>query len=388
MLRRIYLDNSATTQVDERVLEAMLPYMTEVYGNASSIHYYGQQARAAVEKARHQVAALVNARPAEIVFTSGGTESNNLAIRGLCLANQHYGKHIIISAIEHPAVNSVCDDLEKEGFETTRLPVYKNGIVRIDDLRDAVRDDTILVSVMTANNEIGTIQPVEEIGKFIKELKGGGRKIWFHTDAVQAVGKIPVDVEAFGCDLLSISGHKIHAPKGIGALLVRRGTRLRTQNVGGRQERGVRAGTEPVPSIVALGVAAEIAISGIEGAQNSLRSLRDELERQILESIPNSHINGDVKFRLPTITNISFEGIEGEALLIGLDMKGIAVSTGSACSSGTIEPSPVIKAIGATDSSARSAIRFSLGRFNSADDINEVLGALPLSIERLRQLSK
>ncbi len=388
MLRRVYLDNSATTQVDERVLDAMLPYMTEVYGNASSIHYFGQQARAAVEKARHQVAVLVNARPTEIVFTSGGTESNNLAIRGLCLANQHYGKHIIISAIEHPAVEAVCEDLEKEGFETTRLPVYENGIVRLDDLRNAVRDDTILVSVMTANNEIGTIQPVEEIGKFIKELKGTGKKIWFHSDAVQAAGKITVDVEAMGCDLLSISGHKIHAPKGIGALYVRRGTRLRSQNIGGRQERAIRAGTEAVPSIVALGIASALAKTEAFRIENSIRGLRDSLERQILEIVADSHVNGDLDQRLPNISNISFPGVEGEALLINLDMHGIAVSTGSACSSGSIEPSPVIKALGVSDPAARSAIRFSFGRDNSEEDVFQVLEVLPSSIEKLRSLAK
>lgn len=388
MFRRVYLDNSATTQVDERVLEAMLPYMTEVYGNASSIHYFGQQARSAVDRARHQVAESLNSRPNEVIFTSGGTESNNLAIRGICLANQHYGKHIIISAIEHPAVEAVCEDLEKDGFETTRLPVYENGIVRLDDLRNAVRDDTILVSVMTANNEIGTIQPVEEIGKFIKELKGGGKKIWYHTDAVQAAGKITVDVEAIGCDLLSISGHKIHAPKGIGALYVRRGTRLRSQNIGGRQERAIRAGTEAVPNIVALGIASELAKAEVFRVENNIRGLRDSLERQILEIVADSHVNGDLDQRLPNISNISFPGVEGEALLINLDMHGIAVSTGSACSNGSIEPSPVIKALGVSDSAARSAIRFSFGRNNSQEDVFRVLEVLPSSIEKLRDLAK
>lgn len=388
MFRRVYLDNSATTQVDERVLEAMLPYMTEVYGNASSIHYFGQQARSAVDRARHQVAESLNSRPNEVIFTSGGTESNNLAIRGICLANQHYGKHIIISAIEHPAVEAVCEDLEKDGFETTRLPVYENGIVRLDDLRNAVRDDTILVSVMTANNEIGTIQPVEEIGRFIKELKSGGKKIWYHTDAVQVAGKITVDVEAIGCDLLSISGHKIHAPKGIGALYVRRGTRLRSQNIGGRQERAIRAGTEAVPNIVALGIASELAKAEVFRVENNIRGLRDSLERQILEIVADSHVNGDLDQRLPNISNISFPGVEGEALLINLDMHGIAVSTGSACSNGSIEPSPVIKALGVSDSAARSAIRFSFGRNNSQEDVFRVLEVLPSSIEKLRDLAK
>ncbi|MGH7784827.1 MAG: cysteine desulfurase family protein, partial [Candidatus Binatia bacterium] len=240
MFRRVYLDNSATTPVDPRVVEAMMPYLTEVYGNASSIHYFGQQARAAVDKARHQVAGLINARPNEIIFTSGGTESNNLAVRGLVEANNKYGRHVITSAIEHSAVKNVCEDLEKLGYDVTYLPVYEDGIVRIDDVMAAVRDDTILISVMTANNEIGTIQPVGEIGRLVKKLRQDRRKIWFHTDAVQAAGKMAVDVEEIGCDLLSMSAHKIYAPKGIGALYVRRGTRLHAQNIGGRQERGVR----------------------------------------------------------------------------------------------------------------------------------------------------
>ena len=388
MFRRVYLDNSATTQVDPHVVEAMLPYLTENYGNASSIHYFGQQARSAVDKSRHQVAQLLNSRPNEVIFTSGGTESNNLAIRGLCFANQHYGKHIIISDIEHPAVDAVCEDLEKDGFETTRLPVYGNGIVRVDDLENALRDDTLLISVMAANNEIGTLQPIEEIGKLVRELRKNGRKIWFHTDAVQAAGKTVVDVEAIGCDLLSISGHKIHAPKGIGALYVRRGTRLRSQNIGGRQERAIRAGTESVPNIVALGTAAEIASNDIAIVDSDIRILRDSLEQQILEHVPESHTNGDTDLRLPNISNISFPGVEGEALLINLDMHGIAVSTGSACSSGSIEPSPVIKALGVSDTAARSAIRFSLGRFTRADDVSRVLEVLPSAVENIRSLSK
>jgi len=388
MFRRVYLDNSATTQVDERVLEAMLPFMTEIYGNASSIHYFGQQARSAVDKARHQVAELLNCRPNEVIFTSGGTESNNLAIRGLCLANKHYGDHIITSAIEHPAVDAVCTDLEKDGFQTSRLPVYENGVVRLEDVENAIRDNTILISVMAANNEIGTLQPIDEIGKLVKRLRSSGRKIWFHTDAVQAAGKSVVDVEAYGCDLLSISGHKIHAPKGIGALYVRRGTRLRTQSVGGRQERGIRGGTESVPNIVALGVASSIAARQIAGDLDEIRSLRDSLEQQILECVPGSHVNGGPDNRLPNISNISFPNVEGEALLINLDMHGIAVSTGSACSSGSIEPSPVIKALGVSDTDARSAIRFSFGRFNTNEDVSRVLEILPSAVENIRTLSK
>jgi cysteine desulfurase len=384
MLQRIYLDNSATTQPDPRVIEAMLPFLTEKFGNASSIHYFGQEARAAVDTARHQVAALINARPNEITFTSGGTESNNLAIRGLVEANEKYGRHIVTSAIEHSAVKNVCEDLEKRGYQVTYLPVYENGIIRIEDVKNAITDDTILISIMTANNEIGTIQPVEEIGKLVRELRTEGRKIWFHTDAVQAVGKIPVDVEAIGCDLLSISAHKIYAPKGIGALYVRRGVRLHPQNIGGHQERERRGGTESVAHIVAFGKACEIAKE--ENAAD-LAPLRDRLEDNIFERVKGSHPNGDRDSRLPNIANISFEGVEGEGLLINLDMQGVAVSTGSACSSGSLEPSPVIRALGRNDELARGAIRFSLGRFNSEQDIDRLLEVLPVSVEALRNLS-
>ena len=345
MLRRIYLDNSVTTPVDPGVVEAMLPYLTEKFGNASSIHFFGQETKAAVDKARHQVAALNNVRPNEVVFTSGGTEANNLAIRGLLEANNKYGRHIVASQIEHPAVKNVCEDLEKLGFEVTWLPVYENGIVRIEDVRAAIRDDTIAVSVMTANNEIGTLQPVAEIGLLVKELRSSGRKLWFHTDAVQAAGKIPVDVEAIGCDLLSLSAHKIHAPKGIGCLYVRRGfMRLHPQNIGGRQERERRGGTEPVSQIVAFGKASELAAERLETESERLRSLRDRFEQSVLERILDAVPNGDPGNRLPNISNISFRSIEGEGLLINLDMQGIAVSTGSACSSGSLEPSPVIRA--------------------------------------------
>jgi cysteine desulfurase len=406
MFRRIYLDNSATTAIDPEVLEAMMPYLTGKFGNASSIHYFGQETRSAVDKARHQVAALLNARPNEIIFTSGGTESNNLAIRGLIEArvssptvtesrvsnptvregpSPHV--HIITSAIEHPAVKEVCADLEKTGCEVTYLPVYENGLVKIEDVKNAVKENTVLISIMTANNEIGTLQPVQEIGKLVRELKGNGHKIWFHTDAVQAVGKMPVDVEEIGCDLLSISAHKIHAPKGIGSLYVRRGTRLHTQNIGGRQERGIRAGTEPVAQIVALGKAAELAGQRLTENAENLRLMRDDLEQRVFEKIEGSLLNGDRDNRLPNISNISFSGIEGEGLLINLDMQGIAVSTGSACSSGSLEPSPVIRALGRQEDLARGAIRFSLGRDNTPEDIDRLLEILPASVENLRRLA-
>ena len=387
MFRRVYLDNSATTPIDKKVFEAMIPFLTEKFGNASSIHFFGQEARAAIDKARHQVAELINARPAEIVFTSGGTESNNLAVRGLVEANDKYGKHIITSEIEHSAVKEVCLDLEKRGYEVTYLPVYEDGIVRLEDVKAAVRDETILISVMTANNEIGTIQPVEEIGRFVRQLKETGKKIWFHTDAVQAVGKMPVDVEEIGCDLLSISAHKIYAPKGTGALYVRRGVRLHKQNIGGHQERERRGGTENVPYIVAFGKACELAKQNLSEEAARLAQLRNKFESEVGEKISDLVFNGRREQRLPNISNISFRFIEGEGLLINLDMQGIAVSTGSACSSGSLEPSPIIRSLGRSDELARGSVRFSFGKENTAEDIEYLLEILPKAIENLRKLS-
>jgi cysteine desulfurase len=387
MFRRVYLDNSATTQTDPEVLETMLPYLTGKFGNASSIHFFGQEARSAIDRARHQVAKLINARPNEIVFTSGGTEANNLAIRGLVEANEKYGKHIIISAIEHSAVLNVAESLEKSGYLVSILPVYEDGIVRVEDVRRAIRDDTILVSIMTANNEIGTIQPIEAIGKLIKMERERGNKIWFHTDAVQAVGKIAVNVENMGCDLLSLSGHKIYAPKGIGALFVKRGVRLQPQNIGGHQERERRGGTESVPLIVALGKACELAEINLQTQQKHLVNLRDAFEKGVMDKMSDYILNGNRQNRLPNISNISFEKIEGEGLLINLDLQGIAVSTGSACSSGSLEPSPVIRALGRNDELARGAIRFSFGKDNSMDDIDYLLGILPKALANLRMLT-
>ncbi len=387
MFRRVYLDNSATTPVDGDVLAAMLPYLTEKFGNASSIHHFGQEAKSAVDKARHEVAGLVNARPNEIIFTCGGTEADNLGVRGLVEANRKYGSHIITSAIEHPAVKSSCEDLEKHGLEVTYLPVYEDGVIRVEDLKAAVRDETILISIMFANNEIGTIQPVHDIGRFVRELRAEGKKIWFHTDAVQAAGKIKVDVEEIGCDLLSLSAHKINAPKGVGALYMRRGVRVHSQNIGGRQERGVRGGTESVPLIVAFGAACEISGDRLETENQRLQGIRDRFENEVLEAIADSSVNGSKEHRLPNISNISFRGVEGEGLLINLDMQGIAVSTGSACSSGSLEPSPVIRALGKDDGLARGAIRFSFGRNNSVEDVDRVLEVLPPSVENLRRIS-
>ncbi|CAN5708206.1 cysteine desulfurase NifS [soil metagenome] len=387
MFRRVYLDNSATTPIDREVIDAMLPFLTEKFGNASSIHFFGQEARGAVDKARHQVAEIINARPNEIVFTSGGTEANNLAIRGLVEANEKYGKHIITSQIEHSAVKEVCQDMEKRGLKVTYLPVYEDGIVKIEDVKAAIREDTILISVMTANNEIGTIQPVEEIGKFVRRLREQGKKIWFHTDAVQAVGKIKVDVEEIGCDLLSISGHKLYAPKGIGALYVRRGVRLHAQNIGGHQERERRGGTESVPHIVAFGKACELAKINLAETASNLKNLRDKFENNVAERISDIEPNGNRENRLPNISNISFRSVEGEGLLINLDLQGVAVSTGSACSSGSLEPSPVIRALGRNDELARGAIRFSFGKDNTEDDVEYVLEVLPKAVENLRRLS-
>ncbi len=387
MFRRIYLDNSATTPVDREVIDAMIPFLTEKFGNASSIHFFGQEARAAIDKARHQVAEIIISRPNEIVFTSGGTEANNLAIRGLLEANGKYGKHVITSAIEHSAVKNVCEDLEKRGYEVTYLPVYADGIVKIKDVKNAIREDTVLISIMTANNEIGTIQPVEEIGQIVKKERESGNKIWFHTDAVQAIGKIPIDVEEIGCDLLSVSAHKLYAPKGVGALFVRRGVRLHSQNLGGHQERERRGGTESVAHIVAFGKACELAKNNLSETAKHLKNLRDKFENVVAETVSDVVFNGNRKKRLPSISNVSFRRVEGEGLLINLDLQGVAVSTGSACSSGSLEPSPVIRALGADDELARGAIRFSFGKDNLVEDVGYLLEVLPKAVENLRRLS-
>ncbi len=386
--RRVYLDHSATTPVDPRVVEAMLPYLTDRFGNASSVHSFGQEARGAVDHARRNVAAMIGARANEIVFLSGGTEANNLAIRGLCEAAASHGHHIVTSEIEHPSVRGVCEAMEKQGWEVTRLPVYENGIVKLEDVHEALRPDTVLISVMLANNEIGTIQPIAEIGQLVRsERAAGNRHLWFHTDAVQAAGRIPIAVESLGCDLLSLSAHKLYAPKGVGALFVRRSVRLVGQNVGGHQERERRAGTESVPSIVAFGAAAEIARLELDHHADHVRELRDKFEAGVTARIEDIVFNGDLNERLPHLSNISFRFIEGEGLLINLDLQGVAVSTGSACSSGTLEPSPVIRALGRNEELARGSIRFSFGKENADADVDYVLEVLQRAVANLRKLS-
>jgi cysteine desulfurase len=382
-IRRVYLDNSATTPVDSRVAAAMWRAVVETFGNASSVHGFGQQARAAVDRARREVAGLIGAKQNEIVFTSGGTEANNLAIRGLCEAAASRGGHVITSAIEHPSVAGVCKELEKRGWKVTRLPVYENGIVRVEDVEKAIRPDTVLITIMLANNEIGTMQPIREIGSMVREKKN----LWLHTDAVQAAGRLPLNVDELGCDLLTMSAHKLYAPKGIGALYVRRGVRLHGQNVGGHQERERRAGTENVPGIVAFGEAAKLALEELPQRSAHDRTLRDKFEAQVRSRIKDVVMNGDREQRLGHLSNISFRFIEGEGLLINLDLEGVAVSTGSACSSGTLEPSPVIRALGVNDELARGSIRFSFGKDNTEDDVDYTVEVLSQAVERLRALS-
>jgi cysteine desulfurase len=387
-LRKIYLDNSATTRADDEVVKAMLPYFTEAFGNASSTHQWGQRARQAVEDARHQIAGLLNAAPPEITFLSGGTEADNLAIKGIAEANKAKGRHIITSQIEHPAVLATCAHLEREGWQVTYLPVYREGVVRIAEVRSAVRDETVLITVMHANNEIGTIQPVKEIGALVKERREAGqRHLFLHTDAVQSVGKIPVDVKDLGVDLLAFSGHKIHGPKGIGVLYLRRGVRIASQMHGGHHERDRRGGTESVELIVGLGKAAELARLHLAERMEHTRRLRDYLEEELFQRIPDITRNGDRDRRVPNIANINFDHVEGEGLQISLDLKGVAVSTGSACSSGSTEPSHVLVAIGLSQDTGHGSLRFSFSKDNTNEDVDYVLETLPAIVAKLRKLS-
>lgn len=385
MPQRVYLDNNATTPVLPEVLEAMRPYFGERFGNASSIHHHGQETRAAVERARESVAALLGCRASEVVFTSGGTEGDNLAIFGLA----REGDHVITSTIEHHAVLNACKHLAKyretTGCEVTYIPVDGRGLVDPADVKRAIRPNTKLITIMLANNETGVVQPVAEIGKIAAEAD-----VYFHSDGVQAAGKIPIDVNEIGCDLLTISGHKLHGPQGVGALYVRKGTRLEPMLHGGSHERSRRAGTENVPGIVGLGKAAELARAGFERgddhADQKMAAARDHLERELLE-IEATGLNGEGAPRVPNTTNIYFDGIEGEALVIALDLKGLAVSTGAACSSGAIEPSHVLTAMGLRPDRARASIRFSLGKQNTPEDVDFALGLVPETVGRLRELS-
>lgn len=383
---RVYLDNSASTKLATEVLETMLPYFSEQFGNASSIHSFGQQAKAAMDNARQQVADLIGAQANEIVFLSGGTEADNLAIRGITSNYQGKGNHIITSQFEHPAVRNTCTALEKEGWRVTYLPIYENGLVKIEDVKAAITDETLLITIMHANNEVGTIQPIVQIGELVKEIRNQRKNIFFHTDAVQSVGKIAVNVKDLGVDLLSLSGHKIHGPKGIGALYLRKSVRINSQITGGRHERDRRAGTENVPAIVGLGCAAELARQHL-AEMEKISYLRDYLETEVSKLIPEIKFNGDTSSRLPNIANISFSYIEGEALLIALDLKGVAVSTGSACSSGSTEPSPVLMAMHLSKELVRGSIRFSLSRYTTKTEIDYVLSILPEVVTRLRRVS-
>ena len=381
MMDRIYLDHAATTPVSESVLEAMMPFFRENAGNASAIHGTGREARKAVEKARNQVADVLDAEPGEIIFTGGGSESDNLALKGTAFAMEQKGRHLITTAIEHPAVLNTCKWLEKHGFEVTYVMPDEKGRIDPEQIRRKIREDTVLVSVMAANNEIGTLEPVAEIGKITRE-KG----ILFHIDAVQAVGAVPVDVNQWKADLLSVSAHKFYGPKGIGALYVRKGTRIDPLICGGEQERGLRAGTENVPGIVGLGQAIREAAEKL--GQNAARTaiLRDRLAAGILSSVPDSFLNGSWEERLPNNCSIRFSGIDGEALLLRLDLAGIAASAGSACTAGSQEISHVLKAIGLSDEEAKSSLRLTTGEDNTEEEIDETVKTVKAIVEDLRSL--
>ena len=379
---RIYLDYNATTPVDPAVLDAMLPYFAENFGNASSIHSPGQRARGAVDGARASVAGFLGAKSSEIVFTSGGTESDNLALFGVVAASQDSRKHIITTAIEHHAVLNAAQALEKLGVEVTYIPVGREGTVDPDDIRRALKPETVLISVMHANNELGTIQPIEEIGRIAATAD-----VLFHCDAVQAAGKLPLDVNRLGVDLLSISAHKIYGPKGVGALYVRSGTPLEPQFYGGHHERDRRPGTENVPGIVGLGKAAELARKNLQADCARITTLRNRLEDALLAACGDARVNGNRAQRVWNTSNISFHAAGGEALVIALDLQGIACSTGAACSSGAVGPSHVLLAIGLSPDEARSSLRLSLGRMTTAEEIDQAIAAIPQSVERLRALS-
>ncbi|WP_206812671.1 cysteine desulfurase NifS [Paradesulfitobacterium ferrireducens] len=382
-MRRVYLDHSATTPVDPEVASLMMTYYTEKYGNPSSIHSFGQEVRNAVEQARHQVAALIGAKPDEITFTSGGTEADNMAILGVADAYRKKGRHIITSAVEHHAVLDTCEYLAKNGFELTILPVNEEGIVSVEDLAQAIRPDTILISIMHANNEVGAIQPIADIGKLAQE-----HKVLFHVDAVQSLGKIPVNVKEMNVDLMTVSSHKIYGPKGVGALYIRKGIRLVPLFHGGGQEKKRRSGTENAPGIIGFGKACELAGRRMAAEAAELKILRDKLLQGILDKIDYVKVNGPLgDSRLPNNVNVSIRFVEGESLLLSLDMLGIAASSGSACTSGSLDPSHVLLAMRMPHEIAHGSLRFSLGRQNTEEDIDYVLEQLPKIVERLRMMS-
>jgi len=382
MLKTIYLDNAATTKLSPDVLKEMLPYLTDMYGNASSIYHIGRESRKAVDSARDRVAKALHANTSEIFFTSGGTEADNWAIKGVAFANEKKGKHIITTNIEHHAVLHTCKYLEKYGFEITYLPVKENGIIDIKDFNKALRDDTILVSVMFANNEIGTIQPIKEIGEITRE-----RGVYFHTDAVQAVGNIPINVEDLKIDLLSLSGHKFNGPKGVGVLYIKKGVNILPMIHGGGQERNKRAGTENVAGIVGIGKAIELTTKDIEKKNKKLSELRDMTIKGLIERIPDTILNGDSVKRLPGNVNVCFKYIEGESILLMLDMKGICASSGSACTSGSLDPSHVLLAIGLPHEIAHGSLRLTFSIENRKEDVEYLLETIPPIIERLRNMS-
>ena len=374
-----YFDNAATTRVKEEVLEEMLPYLKEQFGNPSSMYTIGRGARRAVEEARTKVARLINCNPNEIYFTGCGSESDNTAIKGIAYANSYRGRHIITSKIEHPAVLHTCQVLERQGFDVTYLNVDSDGIVNLENLRNSIRNDTILITIMFANNEIGTLEPISEIAKIAKM-----HNIIFHTDAVQACGNVPIDVKRMEIDLLSLSGHKLYAPKGIGALYVRNGIEFERLIDGGHQEKNKRAGTENVAGIVALGKACELAMVNLESHMNYLQNLRNHYIEQVEKRIPNAKLNGTLERRLPGNANFSFEGVDGEALLLNLDAKGICASSGSACSTGSMNPSHVLKAIGLSDMMAEGALRTTFGEENTMEDVDYLVECLEEIVEKLR----
>jgi cysteine desulfurase len=381
-MKRVYLDHSATTPMRSEVLEAMLPYLSEKFGNASSIHGFGREVKFALEESREKVARILKAAPTEIYFTSGGTESDNLAVKGIAFAYRKKGKHLITSQIEHHAVLASCKFLEKEGFEITYLPVSPEGLVDPQDLRKAIRDDTVLVSIMHVNNEVGTIQPIEELSRITRE-----KQVYFHTDAVQSAGKISLNVQKSNMDLISFSGHKIYGPKGVGALYIRKGTRITPWVHGGHHEHAKRAGTENVPGIVGFAKALELMNGEMEKHNQHSKELADRFYKKVLESIPDVVMHGDPEKRVPNILSLSFKGIEGESVILSLDLKGVAIASGSACTSGTLEPSHVLSAMRIPPEIAQGALRFSFGKDNTIEDVDYVAELLPEIVQRLRSIS-